>query len=59
MNQNKKYPIIYVILFVERSMKENDGEKSGALTHDDTVSKVVEITRTKNSGKRGKLQILI
>lgn len=40
-------------------MKENDGEKSGALTHDDTVSKVVEITRTKNSGKRGKLQILI
>ena len=48
-----------LIFRTRRSMKENDGEKSGALTHDDTVSKVVEITRTKNSGKRGKLQILI
>ena len=35
-------------------MKKNDGEKSGTLTHD-IVSKAMEITRTKNGGKRGKL----
>ena len=43
-----------LIFRTRRSMKENDGEKSGALTHD-IVTKAMEITRTKNGGKRGKL----
>ena len=37
-------------------MKENDGEKSGTLTHD-IVSKAMEITRTKNCGKWKALNI--
>ena len=40
-----------LIFRTRRSMKENDGEKSGTLTHD-IVSKAMEITRTKNGGKR-------
>ena len=35
-----------LICRTKRSMKENDGEKSGALTHD-IVSKAFEITRNK------------
>ena len=45
-----------LICRTKRSMKENDGEKSRALTLDIVpVAKAVEITRNKNSGKRGKL----